>query len=126
MQAGQNNRVTLGRTGLSVSKLCFGTSALGDMPETFGYAVDADRAMATLKAIFASPVNFLDTARIYGHGRSEERIGDGDCRRSAACPRASSSPPRSTAISRPSSSTAPGCAARWKRASRRLASTAFP
>lgn len=76
MQAGQNNKVTLGRTGLSVSRLCFGTSVIGDMPETFGYAVDADRARATLKAIFASPVNFLDSARIYGHGRSEKRIGD--------------------------------------------------
>ena len=71
----QDERVKLGRTGLTVSKLCFGTSGLGDMPATFGYAVDADRAMATLKAIFAGPVNFLDTARIYGHGRSEERIG---------------------------------------------------
>ena len=71
----RNERVMLGRTGLTVSKLCFGTSGLGDMPETFGYAVDADRAMATLKAIFAGPVNFLDTARIYGYGRSEERIG---------------------------------------------------
>jgi D-threo-aldose 1-dehydrogenase len=71
----QNERVPLGRTGLTVSRLGFGTSALGDMPGTFGYAVDAERARATLKAIFASPSNFLDTARIYGHGRSEERIG---------------------------------------------------
>ncbi len=71
----QNERVTLGRTGLKVSKLCFGTSALGSMPGTYGYAVEADEAVATLKAIFAGPVNFLDTARIYGHGRSEERIG---------------------------------------------------
>ena len=76
MPTEQIEKVTLGRTGLTVTKLCFGGSILGDMPATFGYAVDADRAMATLKAIFASPVNFLDTARIYGHGRSEERIGD--------------------------------------------------
>ena len=75
MPGGQIEKVKLGRTGLAVSKLCFGASILGDMPETFGYAVDTDRAMATLKAIFASPVNFIDTARIYGHGRSEERIG---------------------------------------------------
>jgi D-threo-aldose 1-dehydrogenase len=75
MPAGLREGVMLGRTGLSVSKLCFGASAIGDMPETFGYSVDADRARATLKAIFASPVNFLDTARIYGHGRSEQRIG---------------------------------------------------
>ncbi len=76
MPAGHSERVMLGRTGLSVSKVCFGTSAIGDMPETFGYSVDADQAKATLKAIFAGPVNFLDTARIYGHGRSEQRIGE--------------------------------------------------
>ncbi len=74
MPAGQIEKVALGRTGLTVTKLGFGSSGLGDMPGTFGYAVDADRAMATLKAIFASPANFLDTARIYGHGRSEQRI----------------------------------------------------
>ena len=75
MSTGQIEKVLLGRTGLAVSKLCFGASIIGDMPGTFGYAVDAERAIATLKAIFASPVNFIDTARIYGHGRSEERIG---------------------------------------------------
>jgi D-threo-aldose 1-dehydrogenase len=68
-------RVSLGRTGLTVSRICFGMSALGDMPDTYGYAVDADRAAATVRAIFSSPVNFLDTSRNYGFGRSEERIG---------------------------------------------------
>ena len=76
MPAGQIDKVKLGRTGLAVSKLCFGAAAIGSMPAAFGYAVEADRAKATLKAIFASPVNFLDTARNYGHGRSEERIGE--------------------------------------------------
>ena len=65
----------VGRTGISVSPICFGTSGLGDMPDTYGYSVEADRAAATLKAIFEGPVNFLDTSRIYGFGRSEERIG---------------------------------------------------
>jgi D-threo-aldose 1-dehydrogenase len=69
-------RLSLGRTGLSITRICFGTSALGDMPETYGYAVDADRARATVRAIFDSPVNFIDTSRNYGFGRSEERIGD--------------------------------------------------
>jgi D-threo-aldose 1-dehydrogenase len=46
------------------------------MPDTYGHAVDADRAKETVRAIFASPVNFLDTSRNYGFGRSEERIGD--------------------------------------------------
>jgi len=55
--------------------ICFGTSGLGDMPDTYGYGVDDDRAKATVRAIFDGPVNFLDTSRIYGMGRSEERIG---------------------------------------------------
>ncbi len=69
------SRVRLGRTDLMVTPICFGTSGLGHMPDTYGYDVDADRAKATLKAIFEGPVNFLDTSRIYGMGRSEERIG---------------------------------------------------
>jgi len=76
MSADPIQKSKLGRTGLSVSKVCFGTSSLGDMPGTYGYGVDEERARDTVKAIFAGPVNFLDTSRIYGFGRSEERIGD--------------------------------------------------
>ena len=61
---------TLGKTGLTVSPICFGTAALGDMPDTFGYSVDAERARSTIRAIFDSSVNFLDTARLYGMGRA--------------------------------------------------------
>ncbi len=68
-------RVRLGRTGLMVTPIGFGTSGLGDMPDTYGYGVDAERGMATVRAIFDGPANFLDTSRIYGMGRSEERIG---------------------------------------------------
>ena len=65
----------LGSTGLEVTPLCFGTSALGDMPATYGYGVSEERALETIRAIFAGPINFLDTARSYGFGRSEQRIG---------------------------------------------------
>jgi len=68
-------KVRLGRTDLMVTPICFGTSGLGDMPDTYGYGVDAERAKATMQAIFDGPVNFVDTSRIYGMGRSEERIG---------------------------------------------------
>jgi len=64
------------RMKLKVSKICFGTSSLSSMPETYGYAVDVERAHATVRAIFDGPVNFLDTSNNYGMGRSEERIGD--------------------------------------------------
>jgi len=76
MATGQSDRVPLGRTKLTVSKICFGTSSLGDMPDTYGYDVDRERAKATVRAIFDSSMNFLDTSRIYGFGRSEERIGE--------------------------------------------------
>jgi D-threo-aldose 1-dehydrogenase len=69
-------KIPMGGTGITVSRICFGTSSLGNMPDTYGYSVDAGRARDTVRAIFASPVNFLDTSRNYGFGRSEERIGD--------------------------------------------------
>jgi D-threo-aldose 1-dehydrogenase len=75
MADGILNKVRLGRTDLMVTRICFGTSGLGDMPDTYGYNVAAERAEATMRAIFEGPVNFIDSARIYGMGRSEERIG---------------------------------------------------
>src|SRR5688500_8588035 len=65
----------IGSTDVRVTKLGFGTSGLGDMPDTYGYRVNEDRALATVRAIFEGPANFLDTSRNYGMGRSEERIG---------------------------------------------------
>ncbi len=68
-------RRILGRTGLEVSIVCAGCAPLGDMPETFGYSVPEEQALATLRAIFYSPITFLDTAAAYGDGESERRIG---------------------------------------------------
>lgn len=70
------SRRTLGRTGLSVSAVCVGCAPLGEMPETFGYSVGRQRAHETLRAVFESPINFLDTAASYGDGESERRIGE--------------------------------------------------
>ena len=65
----------LGRTNLTVSNICFGTGGLtngadADTPERVRTAHE------TVRAIFDSPVDFIDTSRIYGRGRSEQRIGD--------------------------------------------------
>ena len=70
-----SSRRTLGGTGLSVSPLCVGCAPLGDMPETFDFSVDEERASETLRAVLGSPINFLDTAASYGDGESERRIG---------------------------------------------------
>jgi D-threo-aldose 1-dehydrogenase len=69
------NKIRLGRTDLWVTSICFGTSWFGDMPDTHGDRVAAEREQATMRAIFDGPVNFLDTSRNYGMGRAEERIG---------------------------------------------------
>src|SRR5215471_3280083 len=65
----------LGSTGLQVTPICIGTAPLGNMPETFAYEVPEERALATVRAFFAGPFNFLDTAASYGDGESERRIG---------------------------------------------------
>jgi D-threo-aldose 1-dehydrogenase len=74
--ADPSSRRPLGRTGLSVSPICVGCAPLGNMPETFEYSVSEQRAYDTLRAVFESPLNFLDTAASYGDGESERRIGE--------------------------------------------------
>lgn len=69
------SRVSIGSTNLTVPPICFGTSAIGDMPDTYGYSVDIERAIATVHAIMDSDYPFIDTSRNYGMGRSEDRIG---------------------------------------------------
>lgn len=71
----QMDKVRLRQTKLKVSRLCFGTTSLSSMPDTYGYEVNAERARETVRAIFDSAINFLDTSRIYGFGRSEDLIG---------------------------------------------------
>jgi D-threo-aldose 1-dehydrogenase len=68
-------RRPFGPTGLLVTPICIGCAPLGNMPETFAYEVPAEQALATLRAAFQSPLNFVDTAAAYGDGESERRIG---------------------------------------------------
>ncbi|CAN7347134.1 aldo/keto reductase [Arthrobacter sp. LjRoot14] len=64
-----------GRTSLTVSDICVGTSALGSFPAQYGYEVDEDTAVATIQRVFDGPFTFIDTSNEYGGGASEERIG---------------------------------------------------
>jgi D-threo-aldose 1-dehydrogenase len=61
--------------GLTLPKIAFGTSGLGGMPDTYGYDVDEARALDTIRAVLERPDGMLDTSRLYGMGRSEDRIG---------------------------------------------------
>ncbi len=70
------NQRPLGKTGLSVTPLCAGTSALGSFPAQYGYEVSAEQAVATMRRVFEGPINFIDTSNEYGNGGdSERRIG---------------------------------------------------
>ncbi len=64
------NYRSLGRTGWKVSDISFGAWAIGG---SWGEVSDAD-AMAALNQAIDSGVNFLDTADVYGDGRSERLI----------------------------------------------------
>lgn len=70
-----HDTVTAPRLPFAVPRIGFGTSALGGMPDTYGYDVDEDRALQTLRALFALDPCLIDTSRLYGMGRSEVRIG---------------------------------------------------
>lgn len=61
----------LGSTGWEVSAVGFGAWAIG---ADWGAVDDAD-AMAALNAAVDAGVNFIDTADVYGDGRSEQMVG---------------------------------------------------
>src|SRR5262244_2999022 len=61
---------TLGRTGMQVSAISFGAWAIGG----FWGAVDDEESMRALHAAVDPGVNFIDTADVYGDGRSERLI----------------------------------------------------
>jgi aryl-alcohol dehydrogenase-like predicted oxidoreductase len=69
--------VSLGRTGVQVSRICLGTM-------NFGGRTGPEDATAILGAAASAGINFIDTANVYGHvpdrfaegrGRSEEILG---------------------------------------------------
>jgi len=64
-------RRRLGRTGLDVSVLGFGTAPLGDL----FVRIPDDVAIATVERAFALGINLLDSSPLYGRGLAEHRCG---------------------------------------------------
>ncbi len=60
----------LGRTGVSVSKLCLGAMMFGAWGTT-----DHDESIRIIHAAMDAGINFIDTADIYSQGESEEIVG---------------------------------------------------
>ena len=63
-------RHILGRTGVSVSKLCLGTMMFGAWGNP-----DHDESIRIIHAALDAGINFVDTADVYARGESEEIVG---------------------------------------------------
>src|ERR1700684_563244 len=61
---------TLGRTGVSVSKLCLGAMMFGDWGNK-----DHDESIRIIHRALDAGINFIDTADVYSRGESEEIVG---------------------------------------------------
>jgi aryl-alcohol dehydrogenase-like predicted oxidoreductase len=61
---------TLGRTGVKVSAYTLGTMMFGPWGNT-----DEDESVRMIHAALDAGINFVDTADVYGEGRSEEIVG---------------------------------------------------
>ncbi len=66
--------VTLGRSGLKVSRIGLGAWQFGAREWGWGRDYGKADALATVERALEIGVNFIDTAEIYGGGRSEEII----------------------------------------------------
>jgi D-threo-aldose 1-dehydrogenase len=66
-----NQKISLKRVALEVTRLGLGTAPLGGMFTSVAEQ-DSDDLIATA---FEFGINFFDTAPLYGHGRSEIRLG---------------------------------------------------
>lgn len=66
---------SVGKTGIKVSNLCFGTMS-------FGGNADEETSKAMFRRCREAGINFFDTANVYSGGRSEEILGEciADCR----------------------------------------------
>ncbi len=60
----------LGRSGLKISQFSLGSWI------TFGGQLDAAAARELMAAAYDAGINFFDNAEVYGHGRSEEIMGE--------------------------------------------------
>ena len=63
-------RRPLGRTGVSVSKLCLGAMMFGDWGNK-----DHDESIRIIHRALDAGINFVDTADVYSRGESEEIVG---------------------------------------------------
>ncbi|MDW7774064.1 MAG: aldo/keto reductase [Desulfobulbaceae bacterium] len=72
MKTGNIEYTQLGGSGISVSKICLGTWAIGGW--MWG-GTEEEESIRTIRTALDKGINFIDTAPVYGFGRSEEIVG---------------------------------------------------
>ena len=65
----------LGKTGLQVSRICFGAMSFGTVKGDRPWIVGIDEARPMFKRAWHAGINFYDTANVYAAGTSEEITG---------------------------------------------------
>jgi aryl-alcohol dehydrogenase-like predicted oxidoreductase len=66
----------LGRSGLTITRIGFGSWAIGGGGWSFGWGPqDDDDSIATMRHAIELGINWIDTAAVYGLGHSEELVG---------------------------------------------------
>jgi len=68
--------VRMGSTGLEVSEIAFGTWRFGRETDAGNIEIDRDRALELLDTYEQAGGRFIDTADVYGGGKSEQWIGE--------------------------------------------------
>jgi 1-deoxyxylulose-5-phosphate synthase len=71
--------VTLGRTGLQVSRICLGCMSYGQAKTPgileWPWALSEEEGRPYIKRALEAGINFFDTANVYSNGESEEVLG---------------------------------------------------
>lgn len=65
----------LGRTGLEVSRICFGCMSFGKLTDERPWVLGLDEARPMFQQAWEAGINFFDTANVYAEGTSEEITG---------------------------------------------------
>jgi D-threo-aldose 1-dehydrogenase len=65
------DRVSIGRTGLSVTRLGFGAASIGGVFDV----IDERVGLATIEHAWDLGIRYFDVAPLYGYGTSERRLG---------------------------------------------------
>lgn len=73
---GSLDRVQIGQSGVEVSAIGLGAWSWGDRSKYWGPEINQAENLTAYQAMLDAGIDFLDTAEVYGFGKSEEFVND--------------------------------------------------